>query len=88
VTARHSWPRSSTTSPSKSSLKSPGKHGQADPGFRGSLARLVSDRITYRPDGTALVADRAVILGSMMQVTAERAATGLSLHRGAAPAPL
>jgi GntR family transcriptional regulator len=45
---------------------------------------LVSDRITYGPDGTALVADRATILGSMMQITADRAATGLSLHWGAA----
>jgi GntR family transcriptional regulator len=44
---------------------------------------LVSDRITAGPDGTALVADRAIILGSMMQVTAERAATGLSLRWGA-----
>ena len=47
---------------------------------------LVSDRITYGPDGTALVADRATILGSMMQITADRAATGLSLHWGATPA--
>jgi GntR family transcriptional regulator len=46
---------------------------------------LVSDRITYGPDGTALVADRATILGSMMQITAERAATELSLHWGATP---
>jgi GntR family transcriptional regulator len=46
---------------------------------------LVSDRITYGPDGTALVADRATILGSMMQVTADRAVTGLSLHWGATP---
>jgi GntR family transcriptional regulator len=46
---------------------------------------LVSDRVTYGLDGTALVADRATILGSMMQVTAERAATGLSLHWGATP---
>jgi GntR family transcriptional regulator len=44
---------------------------------------LVSDRITYGSDGTVLVADMATILGSMMQVTAERAATGLSLHWGA-----
>ena len=48
---------------------------------------LISDRITYGPDGTALVADRATILGSMMQITAERAATGLSLHWGATPPP-
>ena len=46
---------------------------------------LVSDRITYGPDGTALVADRATILGSMMQITADRAASGLSLHWGATP---
>ena len=46
---------------------------------------LVSDRITYGPDGTALVADRATILGSMMQITADRAPTGLSLHWGATP---
>jgi GntR family transcriptional regulator len=47
---------------------------------------LVSDRITYGPDGTALVADTATMLGSMMQITADRAATGLSLHWGAPPA--
>ena len=46
---------------------------------------LVSERITYGPDGTALVADRATILGSMMQITADRAVTGLSLHWGATP---
>jgi GntR family transcriptional regulator len=46
---------------------------------------LVSDRITYGPDGTALVADRATMLGSMMQITADRAVTGLSLHWGAIP---
>jgi GntR family transcriptional regulator len=46
---------------------------------------LVSDRVTYGPDGTALVADRATILGSMMQITADRAATGLSLRWGATP---
>ena len=44
---------------------------------------LVSDRMTYGPDGTALVADRATILGSMMQITADRAPTGLSLRWGA-----
>jgi GntR family transcriptional regulator len=47
---------------------------------------LVSERITYGLDETALVADRATILGSMMQITADRAATGLSLHWGATPA--
>jgi GntR family transcriptional regulator len=44
---------------------------------------LVSERITYGPDGTALIVDTATILGSMMQITADRAATGLSLHWGA-----
>jgi GntR family transcriptional regulator len=48
---------------------------------------LVSDRITHGPDGTALVADSATILGSMMQITADRAATGLSLQWGATPTP-
>jgi GntR family transcriptional regulator len=48
---------------------------------------LVSNRITYGPDGTPLVADTATLLGSMMQITADRAATGLSLHWGATPAP-
>jgi GntR family transcriptional regulator len=46
---------------------------------------LVSDRITYGSDGSALVSDQATILGSMMQITAERAATGLTLHWGATP---
>jgi GntR family transcriptional regulator len=46
---------------------------------------LVSDRITYGPDGTALVADSATMLGSMMQVTADRAVSGLSLHWAATP---
>jgi len=48
---------------------------------------LVSDRVTYGPDGTALVTDRATILGSMMQITADRAASELSLHWGATPSP-
>ena len=47
---------------------------------------LVSDRVTLGPDGTPLVADTATMLGSMLQVTADRAATGLSLHWGATPA--
>lgn len=44
---------------------------------------LVSERITYARDGTAIVADRATILGSMMQINTQRAANGLSLHWGA-----
>ena len=44
---------------------------------------FVSDRITYTLDGTAVVADRATILGSMMEIRTERAATGLSLNWGA-----
>lgn len=46
-------------------------------------AVLVSDRITYAVDGTAVVTDRATILGSMMEIRTERAATGLSLRWGA-----
>jgi GntR family transcriptional regulator len=45
---------------------------------------FVSDRITHTLDGTAVVADRATILGSMMEIRTERAATGLSLNWGAA----
>ncbi len=41
---------------------------------------FVSDRVTYTLDGTAMVADRATILGSMMEIRTERAATGLSLN--------
>jgi GntR family transcriptional regulator len=44
---------------------------------------FVSDRITYTLDATAVVVDRATILGSMMEVRTERAATGLSLNWGA-----
>lgn len=45
---------------------------------------FVSDRITYALDGTAIVADRATILGSMMEIRTERAATSLSVNWGAA----
>ncbi|MGP4019087.1 GntR family transcriptional regulator [Saccharopolyspora sp. 5N708] len=45
---------------------------------------LVSERITYAPDGAAIVADRATILGSMMQINTQRAANTLSLNWGAA----
>lgn len=45
---------------------------------------FVSDRVTYTLDGSAVVADRATILGSMMEIRTERAATGLSLNWGAA----
>jgi GntR family transcriptional regulator len=44
---------------------------------------FVSDRVTYVLDATAVVVDRATILGSMMEVRTERAATGLSLSWGA-----
>ncbi|MET7417671.1 GntR family transcriptional regulator [Dactylosporangium sp. NPDC005555] len=40
---------------------------------------FVSDRVTYALDDTAVVADRAVILGDTMEIRASRAATGLSL---------
>jgi GntR family transcriptional regulator len=44
---------------------------------------LLSDRITYTLDATAVVADHATILGSMMEIRTDRAATGLSLTWGA-----
>jgi GntR family transcriptional regulator len=44
---------------------------------------LVSDRTTYTVDGTAIVADRVTILGSMMEINTDRAARGLLLHWGA-----
>ncbi|WP_432831624.1 GntR family transcriptional regulator [Dactylosporangium sp. CA-092794] len=40
---------------------------------------FVSERVTYALDGTAVVADRAVILGDAMEIRAERAASGLSM---------
>ena len=46
-------------------------------------AVFISDRVTYTLDGTAIVVDRATILGSMMEIRTERAATGLSLRWGA-----
>lgn len=41
---------------------------------------LVSERVTYTLDGTAIVADRATILGSTMRITTQRAANSLSLQ--------
>ena len=49
----------------------------------GGAPVFVSDRTTYAPDGTAMVTDRAVMLGNTMEIPAARAATGLSLHYGA-----
>jgi GntR family transcriptional regulator len=45
---------------------------------------LVSERITHTADGTAVVADRATILGSTMQINTQRAANSLTLHWGTA----
>ncbi|AEV83918.1 Mannosyl-D-glycerate transport/metabolism system repressor mngR [Actinoplanes sp. SE50] len=41
---------------------------------------LVSERVTYALDGSALVVDRATMLGSAMEIRTERAATGLSVQ--------
>ncbi|WP_232345133.1 GntR family transcriptional regulator [Actinoplanes awajinensis] len=41
---------------------------------------LVSERVTYALDESALVVDRATMLGSAMEIRTERAATGLSLQ--------
>lgn len=40
---------------------------------------LLSTRVTHTLDGTPVVSDHATILGSMMEIRTERAATGLSL---------
>jgi GntR family transcriptional regulator len=45
-------------------------------------AVLVSERITYAVDGTAVVADRASIVGSLMGIRAERSASQVSLRWG------
>ncbi|MFC7585248.1 UTRA domain-containing protein [Nonomuraea antimicrobica] len=42
-------------------------------------AVLVSTRITYTHDAVPVVSDHATILGTMMEIRTERAATGLSL---------
>lgn len=63
--------------------------GLLDPGVARHLGEpagspvLLSERITYTLDATAVVADQATILGSMMEIRTERAATGLSLTWGA-----
>ncbi|GAA4606843.1 hypothetical protein GCM10023195_25240 [Actinoallomurus liliacearum] len=44
---------------------------------------FTSERITYTLDGAAVVDDHATILGSMMEISTDRAATGLSLTWGA-----
>lgn len=41
---------------------------------------FVSDRVTYGLDETALVFDRATILGTVLEIRTERAATGLSMQ--------
>lgn len=45
-------------------------------------AVFVSERTTYAMDDQPAVIDRAVILGDLMEIRAERAATRLSLHWG------
>jgi len=41
---------------------------------------FVSDRVTYGLDNQPLVVDRATILGTVMEIRTERAATGLSMQ--------
>jgi GntR family transcriptional regulator len=41
---------------------------------------FVSDRVTYGLDGTPLIVDRATILGTVMEIRTERAATGMSMQ--------
>ncbi|GAA0379131.1 GntR family transcriptional regulator [Micromonospora gifhornensis] len=48
---------------------------------------FVSERTTVALDGTAVVVDRAVIVGNAMEIRAERAATRLSVRWGAVHSP-
>ena len=41
---------------------------------------FLSERVTYGLDDTVLVADRATILGTMLEIRTEREVTGLSMH--------
>lgn len=41
---------------------------------------FLSERVTYGLDDSALVADRATILGTMMEIRTEREVTGLSMQ--------
>jgi GntR family transcriptional regulator len=41
---------------------------------------FVSDRVTYGLDDAPLIVDRATILGTVMEIRTERAATGLSMQ--------
>ncbi|MGK5681849.1 GntR family transcriptional regulator [Actinoplanes sp. URMC 104] len=43
-------------------------------------AAFLSERVTYGLDDRALVADRATILGTMLEIRTERAVTGLSVQ--------
>nr|WP_131051608.1 GntR family transcriptional regulator [Verrucosispora sp. SN26_14.1]TBL42566.1 GntR family transcriptional regulator [Verrucosispora sp. SN26_14.1] len=49
---------------------------------------LVSERTTIALDGTAVVVDRAVVVGDAMEIRAERAATRLSVRWGAVRSPV
>jgi GntR family transcriptional regulator len=49
-------------------------------------AVFVSERVTYGPDDTPVVLDRAVILGSTMEIRTERAAAGVSVLWSRPPA--
>ncbi|MBG0565206.1 GntR family transcriptional regulator [Actinoplanes aureus] len=49
---------------------------------RAGSAVFVSERTTYASDDRPVVVDRAIILGDLMEIRAERAATRLSLQWG------
>ncbi|GAA0472030.1 HTH-type transcriptional repressor YvoA [Paractinoplanes deccanensis] len=48
---------------------------------------FVSERVTYDTDNTAVVVDRATILGSAMEIRTDRARTGLSMQWTRSPSP-
>ncbi|MFC7483966.1 hypothetical protein ACFQX7_33510 [Luedemannella flava] len=47
---------------------------------------FVSERVTYGPDDAPVILDRAVILGSAMEIRTERADAGVSVQWGRPPA--
>ncbi|WP_027345730.1 GntR family transcriptional regulator [Hamadaea tsunoensis] len=49
-------------------------------GRKAGVPVFVSERWTYALDGSVVVADRATILGDLVEIRTERAATGLSLQ--------
>jgi GntR family transcriptional regulator len=54
--------------------------GAAALGNKAGTPVLVSERTTYALDGSVLVVDRATILGTVVEIRTERAATAVSVQ--------